>query len=90
MVSWASQLAQWLRNLPAVQKVQVLSLCQGRFPGGGMATRSSILAWKSHRQRSLNSYSPQGHKEADTTEATEHAGIVFLVIVWFISLVFSK
>ena len=55
-----------------------------------MATRSSILAWKSHRQRSLNSYSPQGHKESDTTEATERAGIVFLVIVWFISLVFSK
>ena len=55
-----------------------------------MATRSSILAWKSHRQRSLSSYSPQGHKESDTTEATEHAGIVFLVMVWFISLVFSK
>ena len=28
---------------------------------------------KSHGQRSLESYSPEGHKELDTTEATEHA-----------------
>ena len=35
-----------------------------------MATRSSILAWKSHGQRSLAGYSPWGHKELDTTELT--------------------
>ena len=29
---------------------------------------------KSHGQRSLAGYSPQGCKESDTTEATEHAG----------------
>ena len=36
----------------------------------GMATHSSILAWESHGQRSLAGYSPWGHKESDTTEAT--------------------
>ena len=33
-----------------------------------MATRSSILAWKFHGQRSLTGYSPWGHKESDMTE----------------------
>ena len=37
-----------------------------------MATHSSILAWKSHGQRSLVGYGPQGHKESETTEVTEH------------------
>ena len=35
-----------------------------------MATHSSIRAWKSHRQRTLASYNPWGHKESDTTEAS--------------------
>ena len=33
-----------------------------------METCSSILPGKSHGQRSLVGYSPQGHKELDTTE----------------------
>ena len=37
-----------------------------------MVTHSSILAWKSHGQRSLAGYSLWGHKESDTT-LTEHA-----------------
>ena len=35
-----------------------------------MATDSSILAWRSPWIRSLVGYSPYGHKELDTTEAT--------------------
>ena len=33
-----------------------------------MATHSSILAWKSHGQRSLAGYSPWGYRELDTTD----------------------
>ena len=33
----------------------------------GMATHASVLAW---RVPSLVGYSPWGHKESDTTEAT--------------------
>ena len=33
----------------------------------GMATHSSILAWKIHGQRSLVGYSPWGGKELDMT-----------------------
>ena len=36
----------------------------------GMATHSSILAWRIHGQRSLVGYSPRGRKESDTTKAT--------------------
>ena len=36
----------------------------------GMAAHSSILAWRIPRTESLVGYSPQGHKESDTTEAT--------------------
>ena len=32
-----------------------------------MATRSSILTWKIHGQRSLVDHGPWGHKELDTT-----------------------
>ena len=35
-----------------------------------MASHSSILAWRIHRQRSLVGYSPECCKESDTTEAT--------------------
>ena len=34
----------------------------------GVAVHSSILAWKSHGQRSLVGYSSWGHKELDMTE----------------------
>ena len=39
----------------------------GKSPGVGMATHSSILAWKSYGQRSLAGYSPWGGRESDMT-----------------------
>ena len=36
----------------------------------GMATHSSIPAWRIHGQRGLVGYSPWGHKESDATELT--------------------
>ena len=36
----------------------------------GMATHCSILAWRISGQRSLVSYSPQGHKESGMTEVS--------------------
>ena len=40
----------------------------GGYPGGEMATHSTILARKSHGQRSLAGYSPWSPKESDKTE----------------------
>ena len=38
-----------------------------------MATHSSILAWRIPWTEKRAGYSLWGHKESDTTEATEHA-----------------
>ena len=66
----ASLLAQTVKNLPAVQETQVLSLGQEDPLEKGMATLSSILAGEFHGQRSLVGYSPWGHIESDRTQVT--------------------
>ena len=46
---FASQVAQWVKNLPAMQEAQVIQvqlLGQGESLEEGMATHSSILAWR--------------------------------------------
>ena len=50
----------------------------GRSPGGKNGNRSPVfLLGKSQGQRSLVDYSPWGHNELDTTEATEHTQVGF-------------
>ena len=49
--------------------MQVLPLGQEDPPEEGMATHSSIIAWRI-LQRSLVGYSSWGCKESDTTEVT--------------------
>ena len=44
--SWASLVAQMVKNLPAVQENQVRSLGQEDPLEKGMAPHSSILAWR--------------------------------------------
>ena len=61
-------MAQSVQNLPAMQETQLLSLSQEVPLEKKMGTHSSILAGKSHGQRSLVGYSPCGHKESDSTE----------------------
>ena len=39
-------MAQLVKNMPAMQETQVLSLGQEDPPEEGMATHSSILAWE--------------------------------------------
>ena len=63
-----------VKNLPAVQEMQETWV---RLPSGenpleaGMAVYSSILAWRTHGQRSPRGYRPWGHTESDTTEEAE-------------------
>ena len=44
--SWTSLMAQMVKNLPAVQETQVQSLALEDPLEKGMATHSSILAWR--------------------------------------------
>ena len=50
--------AQMVKNLPAVQETQILSLSQEDPLEKGMATHSAILAWKILGQVSVAGYRP--------------------------------
>ena len=75
----ASLLAQMIKNLPAMQETQVQSLDRKDSLEKEMATHSSILPGESHRQRSLEGYSPWGCKESDTTEGVTHGKTMHMV-----------
>ena len=75
-VSWSqgSQVAQWVKNPLPMQEMRVRSLGWEDTLEEGMRICPSIFAGKSpYGQRSLVAYSPWGHKESDSTEATEHS-----------------
>ena len=55
-------MAQWVKNLLEMQETQVRSLGWEDPLEKEVTTHSSILAWKSHGQRSLAGYSPWGRK----------------------------
>ena len=65
---WDSLVAQMIKNLPTMRETWVRSLGWEDPLEEEMATHSSILAWRSHGQRSLADYSPWYCKELDTTE----------------------
>ena len=69
-----------VKNLPAMWETQVQSLGWEDPLEEGMATRSSILAWRIPMDRGagqLQRVCPWGCKESDTTEATEHARTMY-------------
>ena len=62
-----------VKKLPVIQETQIQSLGQKDLLEKGMATHFSILAWRMPWAEEPGDYSPKGHKESDTTEATKHA-----------------
>ena len=67
--------SQWLsgiKNLPAVQEMQVQSVGQEEPQRRAWQPTPALLPGESHGQRSLVGCSPWGPKEADTTEVTSH------------------
>ena len=71
--SWASQVVPMVKNLPAnAGAIRDSGSIPGseRCPGGhGNPLQYSCLE-NPHGQRRLAGYSPEGHKESDTTDAT--------------------
>ena len=68
---WASLVAQIVKNLPAMQEIWVQSLGHKDPLEKGMATHSSILAWRipwKEKLQFLVSYSPWGREESDMIE----------------------
>ena len=72
---WASQVAQWVKNLPAMQETQemrVWPLPQESPLEESMATHSSILAWRIPLDRGAWRATVHSIAESDTTEATKY------------------
>ena len=91
LIFLALQCNRWLRRqrtcLP-MQEMWIQSLGQKDSLEEGMATHSSILAWRIPMDRgSLAGYSPWGHKESDTTEQlkltsyTQNSSHILLYII---------
>ena len=58
----ASPVAQTVKNLPAMPETQVQPLDQENPLEKGMATHSSILAWRIPRAEEPGGLQPMGHK----------------------------
>ena len=87
--SWASLVAQMVKNSPAVPETWVWSLGWEDPLEEGMATHSSILAWRipTHRGAwSLVGYSPWGQKDSDTTERLSTIYHCLSIICWRLSV----
>ena len=54
-------MAKMVKNLPAIQETRVQSLGQEDSLVKGMATHSSILAWRIPWTEEPGGYSPWGH-----------------------------
>ena len=71
----ASQVAQWEKNLTAMQEtleIRVQLLSREDPLEEGTATHSCILAWRIPWTEEPAGLQSIGCKESDTTEATEH------------------
>ena len=69
---WASQVAQRVKNAPAMQGTQVSPLGWEDPLEKEMATHSSILAWEIPCMKEPGRLWSMG---SDSTEATEHTGM---------------
>ena len=61
-------MAQMVKNPPGMQETQVQSLGQEDLLEKGMATHSSILAWRIPWMEESDELQSRGHKELDMTE----------------------
>ena len=71
--TWASLVAQMVKNLPARQETQVPSLREDPLEQD-MATHSSILAWIIPWTEEPGGLQSMGRKELDTTEQLTLSG----------------
>ena len=57
-----------VKNPPAMQETQDQSLGSGRSPGEGHSNPLQYSSLENSHGRSLEDYSPWGHKQSDTTD----------------------
>ena len=84
LLCFHAQVGQWSATAGDTGDVGLIP-GSGRVPRGGNGNPLYILAGKSHGQRSLEGYSPWGHKDLDMTEHT-HMQNIYLFVVFLGSL----
>jgi len=67
-LTWPSQVAQMVKNLPVMQETQIWSLGQEDPLEKGMQPTPVLLPGEFQGQMSLVGYSPRDHKDSDTTK----------------------
>ena len=72
--NWASLVAQMVKNLPAMQEIRIQSLGQKDPLEKGMATHSSVLAWKIPRTEKTGGLQSVESQRVRHNWATEHGG----------------
>ena len=86
-------LVAWMvKNLPAVQEIQVWSLGQEDPLEKGMAIHSTpvFMPGEFHGQRSIVGYSPWGCRGSDTTERLTLSLWIYIIVLYNPRLVGSK
>ena len=68
LIIWASLVAQMVNNLPALRETWVRSLGRDDPLEEGMATHSSVLAWRIPMDRGTWQATVHGVTESDTSE----------------------
>ena len=83
-------MAQMVKNLPAMQEIQVQFLGREDPLKKRMETHSIFLPGEFHGQRTLAGYSPWGCNESDVTEQLTLAGHFLLrhCMICFIRIIF--
>ena len=86
---WASQVALVVKNQPA--SAGEFDPWVGKIPQKRKWQPTPVfVAGKSHRQKSLDGCSSQGHKESDTTEHTAaHCAFDGMFLLWYFCFLFS-
>ena len=82
---WASLVAQWIKNLPEMQETWVQFLGQEDSMENGMATHSSILAWRipwTEEPGGLYSMQLQRVRQDWTTNMTLFHSTVFQIFLF--------
>ena len=67
LITWASQVAQLVKNLPAMQEIWVWFLCQEDPLENEMATHSSTFAWRIPQTEESGRLQYMGLQESERT-----------------------
>ena len=81
---WAFLVAKIVKNLPAMRETRVQSQGWEESLEKGMATHSSILAWRIPWAEEPGGYSPRGCRESDMAELLPHTHDCFTMLCSFL------